>query len=103
LGFKDRSEHWNPRNLGYRFLAEAKRLWELALNEKNSLTTIQAALVINIIMNMYSLDKVGMTYAVKAVAMSHELELFTPHTHSNGTASQQSYGFTAWSVFWWTR
>ncbi|KAH8892396.1 hypothetical protein GQ53DRAFT_822620 [Thozetella sp. PMI_491] len=37
----DRASYWKPQSLGYQFLAEAKRLWELQYN-KSQLTTVQA-------------------------------------------------------------
>ena len=29
MPFRDRSEYWNPDTLSYKFLVEAKRLWEI--------------------------------------------------------------------------
>ncbi|RFN54941.1 zn(2)-c6 fungal-type DNA-binding domain protein [Fusarium flagelliforme] len=66
------------RFLGYKFFAEAKRLWELELMEKSSITTVQAAMIFHIMYNIYSMDKLGMTYGVQAVAMAKDLKLFDP-------------------------
>ncbi|KAM5528913.1 C6 transcription factor [Fusarium oxysporum f. sp. phaseoli] len=50
------AEFWNPNSLGYRFLAEAKRLWTVEESRERSLTTLQAALIINTIVNMFGMD-----------------------------------------------
>ncbi|KAI9686064.1 MAG: hypothetical protein M1822_004047 [Bathelium mastoideum] len=98
---EDRLEYWNPESLGYRFLAEAKRLWELEQGAKSSLTTIQAALVINVILNMQSMDKLGMTYTVQALNMAHKLGLFGPLTHLRSKRRQDSFALTAWNIYFW--
>ncbi|KAL6808365.1 nitrate assimilation regulatory protein nirA [Trichoderma camerunense] len=79
----NRLEYWNPHSLGYRFFAEARRLWELEAGQKSSITTVQAGMVINIMYNMYSMDKIGMTYGVQAIAMAHDLKLFEGPTSKN--------------------
>ncbi|KAF2096473.1 nitrate assimilation regulatory protein nirA [Rhizodiscina lignyota] len=98
--FSDRLEYWNPHNLGYRFFAEAKRLWEMERMEETCLTTIQAASMINIMYIMYSMDKLGMTYGVQAVAMANKLGLFGPTTQFKSKRKRISYGFTAWCLFY---
>ncbi|KFG80621.1 putative zinc finger protein [Metarhizium anisopliae] len=76
-GLDGRTEFWNPQTLGYRFLAEAKRLWEY---EKglDKLTTIQAALVFHIIYSGTGADKIGYAYTVQACAIAHKIDLFNP-------------------------
>lgn len=99
LGLRNRDEYWEPRGLGYRFLAEAKRLWELEQTAGASLTTLQASLVINLLLNMCGLDKLGRTYAIRAVAMADELSIFTPSTRSEDKRWRESSGFTAWCLY----
>lgn len=99
----DRSEYWNPQSLAYRFFAEAKRLWELEKNRGNRITTIQSAGLINVIYNMQSMDKLGMIYTVQAVAMAQDLGIFGALAPTFPHKMQESYGFTAWSLFNWTR
>lgn len=78
LETKNRMEHWIPGTLGYKFFAEAKRQFdEQILNKTNSITLVQAAMVLNIVLNMHSMDKLGTTYTLHAVATAHNLELFT--------------------------
>ena len=103
LSVRNRSEHWNPHSPGYRFLAEAKRQWEVEQGEKSSLTTVQADIILNIIFNMHLMDKIGTTYAIHAVAMAHDLKLFAPSARVKDKRKQRAYDYTAWCVYWWTR
>jgi hypothetical protein len=98
----DRSEYWNPQTLGYKFLAEAKRLWETERMQNKFLTTLQATLIINLIYNSDSMDQLGITYAIKAIAMAHELKIFGPLTSVKSERRRQSYSFTAWCLYSWT-
>ncbi|KAH0531151.1 hypothetical protein TsFJ059_000019 [Trichoderma semiorbis] len=60
----------------------------------------RAGMVINIMYNMYSMDKIGMTYGVQAIPMVHDLKLFDGPTSKN-QRKQRGYDFTAWSIFFW--
>lgn len=60
-------------------------------------------MVINIIYNMHSMDKIGMTYAVHAVATAHNLKLFAHPARKKDKRRQHAYDFTAWCLYWWTR
>jgi hypothetical protein len=102
LGIADRSEYWNPQTLGYKFLAEAKRLWEMEQFGPKSLTTLQAALVINVSYNSDSMDKLGVTYTVQAMAMAEELDIFGSLATVTNGRMRQSYTFTAWCLYFWT-
>ncbi|RGP63193.1 nitrate assimilation regulatory nira [Fusarium sporotrichioides] len=94
-----RSKFWDTQILGSRFLEEAKRLWELEKSVKPSLPTLQAALVMGNLLNMCSLDKIGRTYNVQALAMANELGLFKPLAQQASPRRRDSYTFTAWSLF----
>lgn len=94
------AKFWEPSNLAYRFLAEAKRLWELQSGQ-SSLTTIQAATILNVICNEDAMDKVGRAYIVQAVAMAHDIDLFDPSVQHRSTKMQRARAFTAWSLFAW--
>lgn len=100
---KDRSQFWKPQTPTYRFLAEAKRLWELETSRGPRLTTIQSGALLNIIYNMQSMDKLGMTYTLQAVAMAHSLKLFDELNPALSERTRTSYSFTAWSLYNWTR
>ncbi|KAF2008697.1 hypothetical protein BU24DRAFT_429269 [Aaosphaeria arxii CBS 175.79] len=92
-----RAEFWNPDNLGYRFLAEARRLWELEVIQPQ-LTTIHAALILNVVYNMNGADKLGYRYNAQAVAMANELEIFSPSTGIS-KREQDARDFTAWFLY----
>jgi hypothetical protein len=50
---------------------------------------------------MYSMDKLGMTYAVQAVAMARDLGIFGQVTQPRSKRKRHAYGFTAWSMYSW--
>ncbi|KAK3368671.1 hypothetical protein B0H63DRAFT_497828 [Podospora didyma] len=70
-----RAEFWNPHTLGYQFHAEAKRLWESEQN-RNRLTTVQAAILLNLVYSLNGADRLGQIYTSQAIAISKELGLF---------------------------
>ncbi|KAF5703906.1 nitrate assimilation regulatory nirA [Fusarium mundagurra] len=92
---------WNPNSLGYRFLAEAKRLWAVEESRERNLTTLQAVLIINTIVNMFGIDKPASAYLVQAINIAHDLGLFEPTTYIKHKKLRHSYDFTAWSLFHW--
>jgi hypothetical protein len=99
-----RAEYWLPQSLGYRFLAEAKRLWELELAEaKPKLTTVHAGLLLNLVYNVNGHDKIGWTFTLRAVAIAHELALFHPSPDIKNKRLREGRDFTAWAIFSWQR
>jgi hypothetical protein len=86
--------------LGYRFLAEAKRLWELELMQ-SKLTTIQAALFLNGSYNLDGVDAVGWRYASQAIAMADKLHLFAAPPSGTSEKMRIAREFTAWTLFCW--
>ncbi len=122
-GLQNRAEFWNPRNLGYQFLAEAKRLLELELEverpfrnpddpswerrdtewEQTRLTTIQTALILNIIHNLNGSDKIGWRYTLKAIELADEIQLFGPPPKRYGREMLCVRAYTAWELFCWQR
>ncbi|KAL5603369.1 hypothetical protein FOVSG1_006119 [Fusarium oxysporum f. sp. vasinfectum] len=95
------AEFWNPSSLGYKFLAEAKRLWVIEESRERSLTALQATLIINTIVNMFGMDKLTSAYLAQAIDMSHELGLFESTTYIMHKKLRHSYDLTAWSLFHW--
>ncbi|KAF4488005.1 Nitrogen assimilation transcription factor nit-4 [Fusarium agapanthi] len=75
LKFTNRVEYWNPNTLAYRFIAEAKRLWELEASIPR-MTTIQTGILFSVFHNLYGLDEVGKPYRVHAVALANQLRIF---------------------------
>ncbi|KAH8677830.1 hypothetical protein BX600DRAFT_138214 [Xylariales sp. PMI_506] len=94
----NRYECWNPRTLGYQFLAEAKRLWELEAG-RSRLTTIQAGVLLNIVHNMNCKDTIGWAYTKKAVDMALGMGLFNTETKVQSKRESDARDFTAWALF----
>jgi len=89
--------------LGYRFFAEAKRLFEIELGVKNSITLLQSASIINILLNMDSMDKLGMTYTVHTAAIAFNLGLYDTPSRPRSKLRQRVYDYTAWNLYWHLR
>ncbi|KAE8847633.1 hypothetical protein PTNB85_01476 [Pyrenophora teres f. teres] len=97
--FANRTRFWDPDSLAYRFLAEAKRLWELEDKELR-LTTIQAGCLINVTMNDFGHDKPGFAYSLKALSMAQKMGFFVaPRTAD--TKFEHAKAFTAWALASW--
>ncbi|KAF2108725.1 hypothetical protein BDV96DRAFT_587169 [Lophiotrema nucula] len=97
-GLSGRQEFWNPQNLTYRFLAEAERLWRLE-DGKSRLTTVQAAIIIQILYGINGLDKVGHAYLLQGLAMAHDMNLFLPTPEGSSARMRNTRHFTAWCLF----
>ncbi|KAM0188465.1 hypothetical protein ACHAPI_010571 [Fusarium lateritium] len=97
-GLGSRAEFWNPSTYGYRFLSEAKRLWEHA-QDSNDLTTVQAGMVFNLIYNMNGADKLGFAYTIRACQMAHHLGLFKESAIVRSNRLCNARNFTAWTLF----
>ncbi|KAF2647340.1 hypothetical protein K491DRAFT_772515 [Lophiostoma macrostomum CBS 122681] len=97
----NRFRYWEPDNLGYRFFAEAKRLWEMqVINDKHhNLASVQAALMINIVYNLYGLDKIGSRYGVEGLVIAKNLRLFDGNAHIRSERIRNARNFTAWCLF----
>ncbi|EWY84009.1 hypothetical protein FOYG_13789 [Fusarium oxysporum NRRL 32931] len=93
-----RSQFWNPRTLGYQFLAEARRLWELEIGNAR-LTTIQAAIVLSLVHDANGSDEVGRSYLTQAVAAAHAMHLFSTPTKNSDDLEYYARAFTAWALF----
>jgi hypothetical protein len=93
-----RAQYWRPETLGYRFLAEAKRLWALE-SGKSKLTTLHAAMVLHIIYTMNGMDQVGISYLLQSVRLAQNLKLFAPEQTEGRTRTARV--FTAWALYRW--
>ncbi|KAG5656585.1 hypothetical protein KAF25_000172 [Fusarium avenaceum] len=94
----DRAKFWNPRTLGYQFLAEARRLWEFEAGNAQ-LTTIQAAIVMTIVHGANGNDKIGKSYLTQAVSAAHGIQLFSPPTQAIDHVECNARAITAWALF----
>ncbi|KAJ8129557.1 hypothetical protein O1611_g4074 [Lasiodiplodia mahajangana] len=96
--FTDRAEYWNPHTLSYRFLAEAKRIWELEC-AKPKITTIQAGVLFNVFHNLCGLDEIGQPYRIQAITLAHNLRLFEKSTECTETERERNGKvYTAWML-----
>lgn len=95
-----RNEPWNTQSYSYRFFAETRRLWELEMG-KNELTTLQAALVMNVVYSMDGLDEVGFVYMGQAAQLARNLKLFEALEGGIRTDMDVARLYTAWSLFSW--
>ncbi|KAF2101250.1 hypothetical protein NA57DRAFT_53225 [Rhizodiscina lignyota] len=85
----NRAQFWNPHSLPYKFLAEAKRLWELNQGT-NELTAIQAAIIINFLYDASGMDRVGLSYGIQAIAMAHDLGIFEDSPYKKQEKAQRA-------------
>jgi hypothetical protein len=90
---------WDPDTLTYRFLAEAKRLWELE-DDEPKLTTVHAGCLINAAMGVNGHDKPGITYARKSLSIAQELGIFraplTDDPKLNDAKAFTACGLSTW-------
>ncbi|KAI8723046.1 Zn(2)-C6 fungal-type domain-containing protein [Fusarium sp. LHS14.1] len=98
-GFSNRAEYWNPNTLSYRFLAEAKRLWELECSEP-CITTIQAGILFSVFHNLCGLDEIGQPYRIHAVSLAHEIRIFDV-MDVRSQRIQNGRVYTAWALYSW--
>lgn len=98
--FSDRAQYWNPKTLVYRFLAEAKRLWELEATAP-SLTTLQAGVILFVFHNLSGIDEIGQAYRINSIALAHEMELFSGPIQGETERLRNGKLFTAWSLYKW--
>ncbi|KAF4997868.1 hypothetical protein FGRMN_3569 [Fusarium graminum] len=94
----NRAKFWNPQTLGYQFLAEARRLWDIEVGNAQ-LTTIQAAIVISIVYDANGSDKIGNLYLTQAVSAAHSMHLFSPPTQPPDRTEYNARAVTAWALF----
>ena len=89
----NRYEYWNPRNSSYQFLAEAKRLWEMETSSSRvRMTTIQAAILLNLISLTNAADAIGFIYTEKAIEMARRTRLFGSQVTKQNTRRSNSKG-----------
>lgn len=100
-GLPDRSAFWKPHTLGYQFLAEAKRLWELQRDSRKRITTLQAGAIICVACNIDGIDKVGASYLAQSIVMGVDMGLFSQTFASRSLRQRTVYAMTAWSLFAW--
>jgi len=114
-----RDEYWNPKNMGYQFLAEARRLFELDSMlerpqmpprdsqgrqsikewELHRLTVVQAAILLGMVNNCNGADTIGWRYVVQATEMASEIGLFGRPRGDLDRDERCVRDYTAWQVY----
>ncbi|CAG7565821.1 unnamed protein product [Fusarium equiseti] len=97
----DRLEYWKPSSLRHRFMAEARRLWELEQNQEPRITTLQAAMVLNPVYNMTSMEGMGLSFSAQAIALGYKMGLLEPLSPQLDERARHVYTFTAWCLYYW--
>jgi hypothetical protein len=64
-----------------------------------NLASVQAAWIINIVVNPYGLDKVGDMYGFEGMAIAQELRLFDDDMHTSSERVRNARNFTAWGLY----
>ncbi|KAK1452446.1 hypothetical protein CMEL01_16762 [Colletotrichum melonis] len=98
--FSNRAEYWNPNTFVYRFLAEAKRLWELQASEPR-ITTVQAGILFSVFHNLCGLDEIGQPYRIQSVVLARKLRLFSTNSLGNSDPKRKGWAYTAWALYNW--
>ncbi|KAH7561888.1 hypothetical protein BM1_02992 [Bipolaris maydis] len=86
----------HPESLTYKFLAEARRIWDVELTGKPQITTIQAALVLSMTYAFNSLDELSTFFLEQAVTMGHHMHLFDASNPEEDPKMAEARLFTAW-------
>ena len=97
---KMRSDYWHPNNMGYRFLAEAKRLLDLEQGIFPQITLVQGAAILNLTCNLNGIDELSWSFLHQSLDAAHKLGLFVPSPESD-PLWQRAAAITAWSLFDW--
>ena len=98
--FTDRAEYWSPHTLQYRFIAEARRLWELEADEPR-ITTIQTGILFNTFYCVCGLDVIGQAYSAESIKLAQRMRLFDRTVGGESKRSDVGRAFTAWGLFNW--
>lgn len=103
LEVPNRSKLWHPESLTYKFLAEARRLWDLESAGIPCVTTVQAALFLSLIYSDGSLDNLATSFLDHALSVGKRINMFDISDSRNGVGLEmtKAHLFTAWRVFAW--
>ncbi|KAK0653068.1 hypothetical protein B0T16DRAFT_323245 [Cercophora newfieldiana] len=101
----DRHKFWKPKSLGYQFLSEARRLWELEIKSGTpALTTVMAGILLNTEYNHNGMDSLGYTFLEQSLAMADHIGLFDPEVHRKieDKRTRDLWEFCSWGLFVWS-
>lgn len=88
-----------PDNLGYRFLAEARRLLDLDYADP-TVTTVQTSAILNLTLNVNGIDQIAWPYLLMSMEVAKKLDLFSM-TADGDSESHIVAVVTAWGLFNW--
>ncbi|KAM7209353.1 hypothetical protein V8F20_000403 [Naviculisporaceae sp. PSN 640] len=114
-----RGQHWNPKFIGYQFLAEARRLFDIESAadrprispidaqgqykikewECHQLMTIQACGLLTLVYNYNGSDAIGWGYTVRAIDIAHQIGLFDGARGDLDRHTQCVRDYTAWALY----
>lgn len=97
-GLPQRFNFWEPQTLRNRFLAEARRLWDLEAGQTR-ITTIQAAAIMTLISSIDTLDVVSDRYLREATAVAQSMGLFDSYAAIQSRRRRHVYIITAWGLY----
>lgn len=70
------------------------------INRKyRNLASIQAAMIINIVYNIYGLDKIGTPFGLQGLAIAQGMGLFDGNADAKSERERNARNFTAWCLF----
>jgi len=67
--------------------------------QHRSLTSIQAAMLINVIYSLYGLDKLGNIWRLQGLDGAKEMQLFGGNAGVASDRARHAMNFTAWCIF----
>ena len=94
-----RARFWDPKTWGYKFLSEARRLWELEAGSEPKITTVQAAGIFCMIYSVDGMDRIGNKYLDQGVHLAKQMALFDTLSHISNALRRKVYTITAWNIF----
>ena len=88
-----------PDSLGYRFLAEARRLLDLDFADP-TVTAVQASAIVNLTLNVNGIDEIGWWYLRMSLDLAKSLGLFSIPA-SGDSEWHVVIVVTTWGLFNW--
>lgn len=105
LDIPKRGQYWDPQNLGYILLAEARRLWALeCAAETWPLTTFQASIMLGKLLAAIGLQKESLNIVIESAERTQALDLMKASMYDTvdlDDTAKDKWKFTAWCMFQW--
>jgi len=99
--FPRRAQYWNPNTLGYRFLAEARRLWDIEfLATTPTLPSFQGGILLYLLYMLYGMDKIAFSFRQELYRCIRTLNLDARMIPGENYRYRRSRGVSVWFWFW---